>query len=286
MAYPDCHKAYILNCDASDVAISFILSQLNDENREVVIEYAGRTLRKSELNYSVTDKEALAVVEGFRKFHTYLYGNHTTVITDHQALEYVYKNPKITGRISRWNILLQNYDYTVQYKKGKHNTNADAISRLENLPQPDNDNADDIIPENVDLFVIDPDPQDVIDREPQFHEYFVFEHMESVIPSVMPVNDIDICIDSLSIRDNVSKIDFEWSIFIDGFDNDIIDFELLISIYEWLMSLILNEWLNDMSDYEWFIWLNMYESFWMMDRMYAEFLDIMKVPQYLCHDFT
>ena len=192
LAYPDCHKAYILNCDASDVAISFILSQLNDENREVVIEYAGRTLRKSELNYSVTDKEALAVVEGFRKFHTYLYGSHTTVITDHQALEHVYKNPKITGRISRWNILLQNYDYTVQYKKGKHNTNADAISRLENLPQPDNENADDIIPENVDLFVIDPDPQDVIDREPQFHEYFVFEHMESVIPSVMPVNDIDI----------------------------------------------------------------------------------------------
>ena len=41
LAYPDCHKSYILNCDASDVAISFILSQLNDENREVVIEYAG-----------------------------------------------------------------------------------------------------------------------------------------------------------------------------------------------------------------------------------------------------
>ena len=41
---------------------------------------------------------------------------------------------------------------------------------------------------------------------------------------------IDTCIDSLSIRDNVSKIDFEWSIFIDWFDNAMIDFEWLISI--------------------------------------------------------
>ena len=134
LAYPDCNEPFILSCDASDVAIGFILSQLDADKREHVIEYAGRSLRKSELNYSVSDNEALAVVEGFRKFHTYLYDNHTTVITDHQALEHVYKNPKITGRIARWNILLQNYDFTVQYQKGKHNTNADAVSRLPNLP--------------------------------------------------------------------------------------------------------------------------------------------------------
>ena len=107
LAYPDCAKPFIMSCDASDVAIGFILSQLDNDNREHVIEYAGRALRKAELNYSVDDKEALAVIERFRKFHTYLYGNHTTVITDHQALEHVYKNPKITGRIARWNILLQ-----------------------------------------------------------------------------------------------------------------------------------------------------------------------------------
>ena len=55
----------------------------------------------------------------------------------------------------------------------------------------------------------------------------------------------------------------------------------------WMINIIdLNEWLNDVIDSEWLIWLNMYESFWMMDRMYAEFLDIMEVSQYLCHDFT
>ena len=192
LAYPDCNKPFILSCDASDVAIGFILSQYGEDSLEHVIEYAGRSLRKSELNYTVTDKEALAIVEGFRKFHTYLYGNHTTVITDHQALEHVYKNPKLTGRIARWNILLQNYDYTVIYKKGKHNTNADAVSRLDNLPRPDNDNPDDIEPRHMDLFVVDPDPVDIIHKEDVFREYVLFEESEPEIPSVMHINDIDI----------------------------------------------------------------------------------------------
>ena len=161
LAYPDCNKPFIMYCDASDVAISFVLSQTDDMGRDSVIEYAGRALRKAELNYTVSEKESLAVIEGFWKYHTYLYGNHTTVITDHQAIEHVFKTPKITGRIARWSILLQNYDYTVKYKKGKLNTNADAISRLENLPPPDNDNPNDITPRHVDLYTINPDPQDV-----------------------------------------------------------------------------------------------------------------------------
>ena len=192
LAYPDCNKPFIMCCDASDVAISFVLSQTDDLGRENVIEYAGRALRKAELNYTVSEKESLAVIEGFRKYHTYLYGNHTTVITDHQALEHVFKNPKITGRIARWSILLQNYDYTVKYKKGKLNTNADAISRLENLPPPDNDNPNDITPRHVDLYTINPDPQDVIEREDSFREYVLYDPMEQDIPPVMPVNDIDI----------------------------------------------------------------------------------------------
>ena len=192
LAYPDCEKPFLLSCDASDVAIGYILSQLDNDKREHVIEYSGRALRRAELNYSVTDKEALAVVEGFRHFHTYLYGNHTTVITDHIALEHIHKNPKITGRVARWNILLQNYDYTVQYKKGKLNTNADAVSRLDNLPSPPNDNPDDILPEHVDLFPIHPDPTDIINRDCEFRAYHLFDIMEPVMPSVMPINDIDI----------------------------------------------------------------------------------------------
>ena len=81
LAFPDCNKSFTLCCDASEIAIGFVSSQTDSELRENVIEFAGRSLRKAELNYTVSEKESLAVIEGFGKFHTYLYGNHMTVIT-------------------------------------------------------------------------------------------------------------------------------------------------------------------------------------------------------------
>ena len=95
LTYPDCNKQFTRSCYASDVAIGYILSQLDDQMHEHVIEYAGHALRKSELNYTVADSESLAVVEGFRQFHVYLYSSHTTVITDHLVQEHIYKNPQL-----------------------------------------------------------------------------------------------------------------------------------------------------------------------------------------------
>ena len=132
LAYPDMEKPFILTTDASTVALSYILSQKDDNNVEHPISFAGRALRGAKLNYGITELEALAVVEGFKHFHTYLYSNNTTtVITDHAALVYIQNNTKIQGRIARWAILMQNYQYNVIHRKGKDNTNADALSRIE-----------------------------------------------------------------------------------------------------------------------------------------------------------
>ena len=62
-----------------------ILAQ-KQNNREVVIAYTSRTLSHSECNFSATEREALAVVEGIQYFHHYLYGHHFAVITDHSTL--------------------------------------------------------------------------------------------------------------------------------------------------------------------------------------------------------
>ena len=119
LAYPDMDRPFILTTDASGVAISYILSQKDTEGVEHVISYAGRALRNAELNYGITDKEGLAVVEGFRHFHTYLCSDKTTtVITDHSALVYIKNNTKLTGRVARWAILLQNYVYDIVHRKG------------------------------------------------------------------------------------------------------------------------------------------------------------------------
>jgi hypothetical protein len=101
---------------------------------------ASRTLTKAEQNYSHLDKEALAIVFGVKKYHQYLYGRQFEIKTDHKPLTHIFHEFKgipsmASGRIQRWALLLAAYDYRIQYRQGKANANADALSRLP-LPSP------------------------------------------------------------------------------------------------------------------------------------------------------
>ena len=136
LAYPDNTKPYIICSDASTYGLGYILMQKDDDGNEKVISYSGRALRKSEKNYTISELEALAVVSAFKQFHPYVYGNFTTVRTDHSALKYIQNpNTKAVGKIARWMLELQNYDFVIEYKSGKSNSAADALSRLPEYPQ-------------------------------------------------------------------------------------------------------------------------------------------------------
>ncbi|EXX59955.1 gag-pol fusion protein [Rhizophagus irregularis DAOM 197198w] len=89
LAYPVFEKPFILYTDASTFALGAILAQKDDEKREHVITYAGRTLNRHERNYGITELECLAVVWSVKYFHHYLHGQRFTVITDHVALRYL-----------------------------------------------------------------------------------------------------------------------------------------------------------------------------------------------------
>ena len=54
--------------------------------------------------------------------------------TDHSALKYVQNQPRALGRIARWILDLQNYDYEIEYRSGSSNAAADALSRLPVYP--------------------------------------------------------------------------------------------------------------------------------------------------------
>lgn len=73
LAYPDFREPFILDTDASDLAIGGILSQIQN-GTERVIAYASRALSKAEKRYCVTRKELLAVVSFVKYFRHYLYG--------------------------------------------------------------------------------------------------------------------------------------------------------------------------------------------------------------------
>eukprot|EP00731_Ephydatia_muelleri_P002618 Em0001g2618a len=115
---------FILETDASDVGIAAVLQQDGH-----VIAYASRALSKSEKNYSVIQKECLAIVYGTKQFRHYLLGRSFTVLTDHAPLQWL-SAQKMEGLLCRWALALQEYDFVVQYRKGSQNSNADALSRL------------------------------------------------------------------------------------------------------------------------------------------------------------
>ena len=59
----------------------------------------------------------------------FLAGRPFTIITDHYALQWLYKQ-KLKGRIARWIMNIQSYDFTIEHKAGKKHKNADALSRI------------------------------------------------------------------------------------------------------------------------------------------------------------
>lgn len=91
LIYPDFTKPFVLTCDASNYAVGAVLSQ-GPIGKDQPIAFASRTLNKSELNYSTTEKELLAILYGCKTFRPYLYGNKFQIVTDHRPLKWLFNH--------------------------------------------------------------------------------------------------------------------------------------------------------------------------------------------------
>ncbi|UYV73036.1 K02A2.6-like [Cordylochernes scorpioides] len=117
LTHCDPNKPIGLHTDASDQGLGAVL------------------IHKAETNYSTTEKECLAIIWAIGKFRPYLYGRKFIVYTDHHSLCWMAKAKKLSGRLARWSLELQAYDFTINYKSGKTHLDADGLSRC---PIPDN----------------------------------------------------------------------------------------------------------------------------------------------------
>ena len=81
LAYPDFSQPFHLFTDASQSAIGYVLGQVVD-GKECVIAFGGRVLSSAETRYSTTEREALAVVDGIKRYEPYLSGRKFYVHTD------------------------------------------------------------------------------------------------------------------------------------------------------------------------------------------------------------
>ena len=125
LQHPDFTKPFVLTTDASNVAISGILSQ-GPIGNDLPIAYASRTLNPAETNYSTIERELLAIVWATKYFRPYLYGTRFKIVTDHKPLQWLFSVKEPNSKLIRWRLKLQEYDYEIVYKKGKQNSNADA----------------------------------------------------------------------------------------------------------------------------------------------------------------
>ena len=101
LSIPTSEGKFVLDTDASDLAIGGELSQIQDE-QERTIAYASAVLSVEQRRNCTTRKELLSVVKFTRQFRHYLFGRHFTVRTDHHSLTWLVNFQHPEGQIARW----------------------------------------------------------------------------------------------------------------------------------------------------------------------------------------
>ena len=127
---PDFTRPFIVQTDASDRGVGAVLSQPVEGGGDRPVAYFSRKLLVREQTYSTVEKECLAIKLATHAFRVYLLGRPFTIQTDHRALEWLDCMKENNPRLTRWSLLLQPYQFKVEYRPGRGNANADTLSCL------------------------------------------------------------------------------------------------------------------------------------------------------------
>jgi hypothetical protein len=120
----DPNADFIVCTDACKEGLGGVLSQ-----NGFVICYESRKLKEHEKNYATHDLELAAIVHALKKWRHYLMGRRFELRTDHNGLKYLFDQPTLNARQSRWLEFLCEYDFEIKHIKGKENKVVDALSR-------------------------------------------------------------------------------------------------------------------------------------------------------------
>ena len=136
LIFPDWTKVCHVHEDASGIALGAVLTHPGDRDIDHSVAFASRKLSGAEHNYSTTEREGLAMVYALLKYRHYLLGGHFKMFTDHSDLKYLVNKPVLGGKICRWLLLFQEYDFEIIVKTGKLNVSPDHLSRIESGKEP------------------------------------------------------------------------------------------------------------------------------------------------------
>ena len=126
---PDFDKSFVLQCDASDIALGAVLNQEVDGHL-APIAFASRSLSEAETRYSVYEREILAIVFGCEKFRTFIEHKPFSIQTDNQAVSWLQKHGQKMGRVGRWVMRLSGFKFDIVHVRNAENAVADCLSRM------------------------------------------------------------------------------------------------------------------------------------------------------------
>lgn len=178
LAYADFSLPFILEVDACQNGLGAVLSQ-EQEGKVRPLAYASRTLSRAEKrmpNYSSMKLEFLALKWAMaEKFREYLLGHKCIVWTDNNPLSHL-STAKLGATELRWAADLEAFDYTIRYRPGRTNGNADSLSRQH-------------VPEDFSLVDVLPGTIVPVQLEQAVGQRLVIAHQSEM--SVLPAHSMD-----------------------------------------------------------------------------------------------
>ena len=131
LVHPEIGGHFYILTDASDKACGAAICHMKDDVLRPVM-YYGYTFGKAEKNYTVTEREGLAVIKTLKTNESMLSGSKITIVTDHQPLipllQQAHKAP--SQRLKRWALALTDFNYEIKYHPGKSHCLPDYLSRV------------------------------------------------------------------------------------------------------------------------------------------------------------
>ena len=117
LAFPNYQLPFFLYVDASAYGLGDTLGQQQPNGSY-----------PRDRNFSATEREALAVLDGIKQYHHYLYGRKFFIVTDHHSLKWLMNIKEPTGRLAHWSLEIQQYNLEINHRAGRSNGNADTLS--------------------------------------------------------------------------------------------------------------------------------------------------------------
>jgi hypothetical protein len=134
--FPDWRKEFHVHVNTYSIALGEVLVQPGEGDINHSLSFASKKLSTTDVNYTTTERQGLAMVYVLQKFCHYLLGGHFKMFIDHSVLKYLVNKPVLGGRICICLLVFQEYDFEIIVKPGRMNKGLDHLSRLEHGEEP------------------------------------------------------------------------------------------------------------------------------------------------------